>query len=386
MFKNLVILVFLIALIAIGISIYSTKNGEQAISLNNNESEKSPESHETQFNLESVKAEKEIIMSSLTSASPNNKYIVYTTVEDLGFTNAKLWIINSDGTQKKLIDKQDIEDKDKKYSFFSGIVWKEDSSAFAYLKIWPTEIYSVNPQTLEKELLITKFDGKDDNLLNPSISKEGRSVLVWVGDEIIFENNQSIPEAKYSINVSSKKISKVSQGSLGDFVFSNTSFYSQRDDSWKDLILGGCENKTIGSDGCAVSSISMALKGFGFDLSPEELNSRLSENNFQGYVNGCDVKWYSIPNFVQGLTFKGSYDSVKGLERIDYELSNGNQVIMGFKKVPYTNLQHWVLVKEKRGNEYILTDPWETSSNEKTLKDFGGKFDYLVVYASTLRP
>ncbi len=382
MFKKLVILVFLIALIAIGISIYSTKNGEQAIGLNNNESEKSPESHETQFNLESVKAEKEIIMSSLTSASPNNKYIVYTTVEDLGFTNAKLWIINSDGTQKRLLDKQDLEDKDKKYSFFSGIVWKEDSSAFAYLKIWPTEIYSVNPQTLEKELLITKFDDKDNNLLNPSISKEGRSVLVWDGDEIIFENNQSIPEAKYSINVSSKKISKVSQGSLVDFVFSNTSFYSQRDDSWKDLILGGCENQTIGSAGCAVSSISMALKGFGFDLSPEELNSRLSENNFQGYVNGCDVKWYSIPNFVQGLTFKGSYDSVKGLERIDYELSNGNQVIMGFKKVPYTNLQHWVLVKEKRGNEYILTDPWETSSNEKTLKDFGGKFDYLVVYSS----
>ena len=68
--------------------------------------------------------------------------------------------------------------------------------------------------------------------------------------------------------------------------------------------------------------------------------------------------------------------------RLDYELSLGHQIVLGFDVVSFTNIPHWVLVVRKNDDgSYLIRDPWDFDKNDdKTLDYYGGRYDHMVVY------
>lgn len=328
----------------------------------------------TEVNYQTLISKNNFEVKGITKQSPDGNYTVFETAEDSALKNATLWVADKYGTLTK------IAVNDQPETFFSAIAWRNDSKAFAYLKIYPSEIITVD---LNKNFLrtkfITKIDKKDNNLLNPSWGYNGKGFLNWTdADSIEFEDNFAIPNRIVSMDFNSLK-TRFRENSL-KIQSANDNFYSQRDPIWQDNIFGKCLNQTFRSAGCAVATLSSAFSNLGFKFTPTTLNDSFIKNDL-GYLNGCDVKWYMAPFVADGIIFKGAYDNVDEFKRMDYELSLGSQVILGFDKVPYTGIPHWVLVKEKVGDKYIISDPWDFDSGTKTLDDLGGSFDHMVVYS-----
>lgn len=134
------------------------------------------------------------------------------------------------------------------------------------------------------------------------VNTEGKEV-VW--DTIELEPNDKIhvslksllPEldsndvSEVHINVSVRP-SQYRQAILKSLSLPVT-FFSQTNPSWRYNKLGTC-NLTIGSSGCAITSISMVANKYKSSVTPSSMNSYLTSNN--GYANGCDVYWYKAAN------------------------------------------------------------------------------------------
>jgi len=336
---------------------------------------------EKQIDVNTVVPKGTILMDTLTQVSPDKHYTAFITAKTKGLVDSTIWVTDNSGNLTK------IDFQSGQYTFYSAIAWNKDSTKFAYLKLYPTEIIVVDlTNDFYRERIITKTDTKDNNLLNPSIGYEGKSYLKWDDDDKIeFDDNISIPAKRYTIDYNTREVAfknniEDTNATYADVKDSGTAFFSQRDPSWNKNQLGKCANQTIGSAGCAIASISMVFKELGVsDINPYKLNNELSTDNYQGYANDCDVSWYIAASYYKNIVFKGAYGS--SFERLDYELAQGNKVILGFDKVPYTNVPHWVVVGKKVGNTYYISDPWGYSQDlNRTLDDLGGKFDHMIVY------
>ena len=148
-------------------------------------------------------------------------------------------------------------------------------------------------------------------------------------------------------------------------------YYSQQDPAWKNKKLG-FSNVSIGTDGCAITSLAMLVKGFGYDETPATLNKKLKdlgENN--GYI-GALVIWGSIPILFPKISYKNLVlcrDHNAPLAQIDDSLANGQPVLVEVDRSLSSGLQmHWVVLYGKKGNDYLMTDPWNyPSDDDETL-------------------
>jgi len=342
-----------------------------------------------------------ILFENQIKSSPNKKFYSYTTAKDLGLRENSIWLVDRFGEEN--IKLNEVEE----YKYYSTPTWNSDSTKVAFLKYYAFEIWTTDLDG-DTELIYSENDHLEDNVLFPSLSYAGETYLKWDGDWIEFENNKTIPNSIWAVNSKTKEVKKVRDVeaiSLTDEIVS-LPFFSQRDESWEEFTLGGCKEESIGSAGCAIASLSMLFNSFGVDLNPRKLNSFLSENQNQGYFEGCDVMWFLVQNYQPGVKVKGVYFNEFNFERIDYELNNGNYVIVGFDNVNFSNVPHWVVVKEKLSEEealnfknkeithpsplsregteltemdmYLVNDPW--TGEEKLLSYFGQSYDHSVVY------
>jgi hypothetical protein len=314
-----------------------------------------------------------VLFDNLTRNSPDNKKVVFVTAKDYGMKEATIWVIDRDGRNiKKII-------KTNNYSYFTNPIWSPDGKKLAYLRIYPFEIYT-DDLNGNKEKIYSEFDHKDDNLLNTSQGYGGEAYFVWNSDnQIEFENNKEIPAGKYAINVATKEVKRIGTFE-SKLSYKNVPWFSQRSTIWGSDQLGTCDKTTIYTAGCAVTAAAMILKYYGVELTPRELNTMLINNNDQGYVNGCDIRWNIVQNYTENVIFKGAYYNDYNLDRLNYELDTGHPVILGFNKVPFTNIPHWVVAVKREGKKYLINDPWLTSFEYKSLDDFGGRFDHMMVY------
>ncbi|MEP7104086.1 MAG: C39 family peptidase [Candidatus Dojkabacteria bacterium] len=322
---------------------------------------------------ESIIASNDILFPNLNTISGDNKYQSFVTAEDYGMKNNKIWLTSIDGSSPVIVAKSD----DLKY--VSNPIFSPDSQNLAFLRIYPSQIYVYNIRSQK----LTNIEPDWERLsryMNPSLGYGGESYLKWSGNsEIEFENTNTFPPEHYKININTKEITKVGKGNNTSENITDVPYMSQRDDAWGDIQLGACKDETIHSAGCAVSATAMLLKAYGYDTDPQRLNEFLSKNG-QGYVEECNIRWYIIPNFAKGLKLTGAYFNEPNFDRLNYQLDHGNPVIIGFNKVPFTSLQHWVVVTNRVGNTYYINDPWALDGKQETLDDFGGAFDHLIVY------
>ena len=147
-------------------------------------------------------------------------------------------------------------------------------------------------------------------------------------------------------------------------------YFSQQDPQWKKKKLG-FSNVTIGTDGCALTSLAMMLKGFGYDVNPASLNKKLKDlgrNN--GFIDAL-VIWGSIPALFPKVVYKNLIlcrDHSAPLAQIDASLAKGQPVLVELDRSLAAGLQtHWVVLYAKKGDDYLMTDPWPHPSDNKDM-------------------
>lgn len=137
-------------------------------------------------------------------------------------------------------------------------------------------------------------------------------------------------------------------------------YLSQQDPKWKQEILGfGDPEDTIGYVGCALTSVAMLLSGHGYSETPRTLNQKLK--NVQGFVSAA-IRWNSVSQVYPNITVKSNISCTTTpapLELIDAAIAARQPAIVQVDSSPADGIQtHWVVVYEKKGDDYLMLDPW----------------------------
>ncbi len=134
----------------------------------------------------------------------------------------------------------------------------------------------------------------------------------------------------------------------------------QNDDQWKDVPLGASGESTIGKWGCLLTSATMMLNGIGYDETPATVNDKMKANGgFQGSLFIPSVLPYIWPNCVY-RDMQNCETTPAPIAQIDAAVAAGKPVILQVDWNKQVGLQtHFVLVKEKKGDDYVIYDPYK---------------------------
>ena len=138
-------------------------------------------------------------------------------------------------------------------------------------------------------------------------------------------------------------------------------YYSQNDPQWKSdrLGLGKQESDTIGYIGCALTSVSMMLSGHGYTETPKTLNQKLK--NIEGFA-GSGIRWGSVSQLYPQVRINSIIkcnDTPAPLAQIDAALAAGQPAVVCVDSTPASGiLTHYVLLYARKGNDYLMLDPW----------------------------
>jgi len=133
----------------------------------------------------------------------------------------------------------------------------------------------------------------------------------------------------------------------------------QNDEKWKNAKLGN-SSETIGGWGCLLTSVTMMLNGIGYSETPESVNEKMKKaGGFQGA--------FFIPSMLAYVWPNAAYRDMQPCEsfpapiaQIDTAVAEGKPVILQVDWNKQAGIQtHFVLVKEKKGNDYVLYDPYK---------------------------
>ena len=137
----------------------------------------------------------------------------------------------------------------------------------------------------------------------------------------------------------------------------------QNDERWKNIRLGN-SSETIGGWGCLLTSVTMLLNGLGYSETPETVNEKMKR------AGGFDRALFIpsvVPYIWQGCVYRDmqSCESYSApIAQIDAAISAGKPVILQVDWNKQAGVQtHFVLVKEKRGNDYVIYDPYQYSGD-----------------------
>ncbi len=139
----------------------------------------------------------------------------------------------------------------------------------------------------------------------------------------------------------------------------NTQNLYQNDPNWKDTKLGH-SSESIGSWGCLLTSATMVVNGLGYNETPATVNEKMkTAGGFQGALFVPSKLSYVFPNVVyKGMEACESYPAP--IAQIDAALAAGKPVIAQVDWNPDAGIQtHFVLLKEKKGEDYVLYDPYK---------------------------
>src|SRR5262245_31803002 len=141
----------------------------------------------------------------------------------------------------------------------------------------------------------------------------------------------------------------------------NLVYLSQQDPQWKNDPLGfGTDPKeTIGYVGCALTSVSMLLSGYGFSETPRSLNQKMKDR--QGFL-GSGIRWDVVSQVHPEVRLRANIrceTSDAPLGQIDAALDAGHPVVVRVDASPNPGLQwHYVLLYARKGDDYLMLDPW----------------------------
>jgi len=141
-------------------------------------------------------------------------------------------------------------------------------------------------------------------------------------------------------------------------MFTTQNLY-QNEEKWKNTKLGN-SNETIGGWGCLLTSVTMMLNGMGYNETPETVNEKIkAKGGFQGAFFIPSMLPYIFPNVVY-KDMQPCENSPAPVALIDAAVAAGKPVILQVDWNKQAGIQtHFVLVKEKQGDDYVLYDPYK---------------------------
>lgn len=147
-------------------------------------------------------------------------------------------------------------------------------------------------------------------------------------------------------------------------------FFSQRNSAWASNQLGTCTGTTIGSAGCAISSIAMAGARSVTNFNPATLNSYLTQNG--GYSGGCNVRWASPANIdgTGGFTYIGSGGTVTSAAKLKGIIDANRFAVVR----SYRFSGHYAVIIGYNGNgtqlsNFVYLDPWDLNAVYRYVGD-----------------
>ena len=133
----------------------------------------------------------------------------------------------------------------------------------------------------------------------------------------------------------------------------------QNDDAWKKHPLGN-SGETIGGWGCLLTSVTMLLNGIGYNETPVTVNDKMkAHGGFDGALFIPSVLPYVWGNCAYS-DFQNCESYPAPLSAIDAAVAAGKPVILQVDWNKQAGIQtHFVLIKEKKGDDYSLYDPYK---------------------------
>lgn len=142
-------------------------------------------------------------------------------------------------------------------------------------------------------------------------------------------------------------------------------FQSQRDSRWSGKKLGTCSS-TIGSEGCAMTCVSMLLSFRGANVDPAKLNTWLTTN--AGYSNGCVIRWDVAARYsgTQWMRYQKAA-TLPDLKTLSKELDGGKFIIAQSKRFP----AHFVVIRgvTPDGTVGYYWDPQDATATQRRIGD-----------------
>ena len=137
---------------------------------------------------------------------------------------------------------------------------------------------------------------------------------------------------------------------------------SQQDPQWKSQQLGFDNTITIGTDGCALTCLTMLVNGYGFSETPASLDKKLADMGpGVGFLGGLIV-WGALTQAFPRIAYQRIIvcpNQPAPLTDIDNSLAAGQPVVVQLDRSPAPGLQsHWVVLVAQNGSDYLMLDPW----------------------------
>ena len=133
----------------------------------------------------------------------------------------------------------------------------------------------------------------------------------------------------------------------------------QNDEKWQNVRLGN-SNITIGKWGCLLTSATMMLNGIGHKETPETVNEKMKRvGGFDGALFIPSLLPYVWPN-CGWRDMQDCKNYLAPIADIDAAVQAGKPVILQVDWSKEVDVQtHFVLVKEKKGDDYVIYDPFK---------------------------
>jgi hypothetical protein len=195
----------------------------------------------------------------------------------------------------------------------------------------------------------------------------------------VFTPNTIYPKRPFQINSPPLTIHFVvpnriinPKGKFGKIPMAET-LYFQNDPQWKDTKIGASQQMTIGLVGCLLTSLTMVVNQFGGNETPLTLNNKMVACD--GY-NDAWIKAAMVPAQFPKLGFKRQKwvdcrNQPAPMDLIDQGLAEGSVIIVQVDREQDRAFEdedgHWVVLKEKQDNDYVIQDPWYTQGAPNTL-------------------
>lgn len=136
----------------------------------------------------------------------------------------------------------------------------------------------------------------------------------------------------------------------------NVQTLGQRDPRWANQRLGTVNGRTIGSDGCVVTSLCMLYTYYGKSVLPNQLDNYLTDNKV--YQNGNLFTMSTVNKYYDKVTLEKMVDCravPAPITDIKKALDSGKPCFVWLMN---GGVEHCTLAVGYDGNEIIVNDPW----------------------------
>lgn len=157
-----------------------------------------------------------------------------------------------------------------------------------------------------------------------------------------------------------------------DYEVHTVAYYLQNDALWSGDKIGET-SQTLGGAGCLISCAASTITDLGVDMTPAELNSKLTD--IRGF-SGANLIWYKINEAVPEVNY--TYSRIFSAKTIEKDLEQGRLPIVNVR-YKGGGVTHWVVIIGAKDHEFLIYDPLNRDKVPIPLSTHGKVYSYRVL-------